>query len=158
MAPAVHPHPRARTIGGKPMIDRRIAHHAHDPTTREDRWRAIRERTTRGLMLYNSGPDFAHLEGDLWAVRSSRGGFHRVDLADETCTCEDFEHYGSVNDVACKHLFAVAIAHATRRARSEASRPCACIDGWVYLGVEEDGIERTEAVPCRRCNAEGSAA
>jgi hypothetical protein len=34
-------------------------------------------------------------------------------------------------------------------------RPHACIEGWVYLGVEEDGIERTEAVPCRRCNAEG---
>jgi hypothetical protein len=30
-------------------------------------------------------------------------------------------------------------------------RPCACIEGWVYLGVEEDGIERTEAVACRRC-------
>jgi hypothetical protein len=30
-------------------------------------------------------------------------------------------------------------------------RLSACIDGWVYLGIEEDGVERTEAVPCRRC-------
>ena len=30
-------------------------------------------------------------------------------------------------------------------------RPCACIDGWVYLGIEEDGVERVEAVRCRRC-------
>ena len=30
-------------------------------------------------------------------------------------------------------------------------RPHACNDGWVYLGVEENGIERTEAVSCRRC-------
>jgi hypothetical protein len=32
-------------------------------------------------------------------------------------------------------------------------RPCACVGGWVYLGIEEDGVERTEAVRCRRCNA-----
>ena len=32
------------------------------------------------------------------------------------------------------------------------SRPCACYDGWVFLGVQtEDGDEIIEAVPCRRC-------
>ena len=56
---------------------------------------------------------------------------------------------GLEHDVCCKHLFAVALAHATRRRH----RPCACVDGWMYLGYEEDGVERTEAVPCRRCNA-----
>jgi hypothetical protein len=31
--------------------------------------------------------------------------------------------------------------------------PCrVCIDGWVYLGIEEVGQERVEAVPCKRCN------
>ena len=48
----------------------------------------------------------------------------------------------------CRHIYAVAIAHATRRGQR---RPSTCIDGWVYLGVEENGVERTEAVPCRRC-------
>jgi hypothetical protein len=108
----------------------------------------MRERSTRGLLAYNRGN--AHrLEGELWAVKSSRGGFYRVDLAAETCTCPDFEHFGSANDVCCKHIYAAAIAHATRRGSS--ARPCACVEGTVYLGVEEDGVERVEAVPCRRC-------
>jgi len=119
-----------------------------EPITQEDRWRAIKERSSRGLLLYNSGPEFAHLEGGLWAVRASEGGYWRVDLDAETCTCEDFAHFGSVNDVCCKHLVAAAVAHSTRRGQR---RPCACIDGWVYIGVEEDGVEHTEAVPCRRC-------
>jgi len=123
---------------------------AQTPQDLEDRWRAIRERSTRGLLLYNSDPDFAHLEGDEWAIRSSRGGFHRVNLAEEVCTCEDFLYFGSEHDVSCKHIIACAIAHATRRQRRE-DGPCACVRGWVYLGVEEDGVERVEAVPCRRC-------
>jgi hypothetical protein len=118
---------------------------------REDRWRAIRERSSRGLLLYNSGPDFAHLEGSLWGVRSSQGGFYRVDLDAETCTCPDFEHFGSEHDVCCKHLIACAIAPATRRQRRE-DRPGACVEGVVYIGYERDGIERVEGVRCRRCN------
>ena len=118
---------------------------------REDRWRAIKERSTRGMLLYNSDPEFAHLEGSLWAVRASEGGFYRVDLDAETCTCPDFEFYGDEHDVSCKHIIACAIAHATRRQRVE-DRPCACVRGIVYLGVEEDGIERVEGVRCRRCN------
>jgi len=40
------------------------------------------------------------------------------------------------------------------RQPSEAEdRPCACIGGWVFLGIEEDGVEHVEAVPCRRCPA-----
>jgi hypothetical protein len=101
-------------------------------------------------LLYNAGPEMLHLEGDLWVVAAAQGGYYRVDLEAESCTCPDFEHYGLPNDVCCKHLFAVAIAHAHRRAQ----RPCACISGWVYLGiVGDDGVERPEAVRCRRCNA-----
>jgi hypothetical protein len=123
---------------------------ARPAPTREDRWRAIRERTTRGMLTYNAG-GVVRLEGDLWAVRSAtHGGFHRVDLDAETCTCEDFEHFGRANDVNCRHIYAVAIAHGTRRGQRP---PCACINGWVYLTIEEDGTERVEAVPCRRCNA-----
>jgi hypothetical protein len=29
--------------------------------------------------------------------------------------------------------------------------PHCCIDGWVYLGYEEDGEERIEPVRCLRC-------
>jgi hypothetical protein len=36
-------------------------------------------------------------------------------------------------------------------ARASLARPCACVDGTVYLGVEDDGVECVEAVPCRRC-------
>src|SRR5829696_8021826 len=95
----------------------------------EERARAIRERSTRGLLLYNSDPDFAHLEGDLWAVRASEGGFYRVNLAEEVCDCPDFEFYGSEHDVCCKHLFACAIAHATRRGcrQRREDHPCACV-------------------------------
>jgi len=121
-----------------------------EPITQEDRWRAIRERSTRGLLLYNSDPDFAHLEGDEWAIRASEGGFYRVNLAEEVCDCPDFEFYGSEHDVCCKHIIACALAHATRRQRRE-DGPHACVRGWVYLGIEEDGYERVEAVPCRRC-------
>jgi hypothetical protein len=98
-------------------------------------------------LTFNAG-GVVCLEGDLWAVRSAtHGGFHRVDLTDETCTCEDFVHYGRAHEVNCRHIYAVAIAHATRRRH----RPCACIDGTVYLTVEDDGQERVEAVRCRRC-------
>ena len=135
-----------------------IAQTAHEPPTREARWRAIQERTTRGLLTYNAG-GVAHLEGDQWAVRSAtHGGFWRVDLADETCTCPDFVHYGRAHDVNCRHIYAVAIAHGTRRGprQRREDRPCACIDGWVYIGhmvAGEDGQERevVEGVPCRRC-------
>ena len=36
-------------------------------------------------------------------------------------------------------------------------RPCACIDGWVFVGyVDEDGEEAIECLPCRRCREGGS--
>jgi hypothetical protein len=78
-----------------------------------ERARAIQERTTRGLLSFNAHPP-VHLEGELWAVRSSRGGFHRVDLGAEECTCEDFEFFGSEREVACKNVYAAAIAGTLR--------------------------------------------
>jgi SWIM zinc finger len=128
-----------------------LAHHAHEPTTREARWRAIRERTTRGMLTYNAA-GVVRLEGDLWAVRSAtHGGFHRVDLDSETCTCEDFAHFGRVHDVNCRHIHAVAIAHATRRRPRRRPSCPSCFGGYVTITVEEDGNERHEAVPCRCC-------
>ncbi len=142
------------------MSTESLADHRREPTTREARWRAIRERTTRGLLAFNRG-DVLHLEGDCWAVRSSRGGYHRVDLDSEVCGCEDFVHYGRVRDLCCKHIYAVAIAHGTRRGRRRQpveDRPCACVRGWVYIGhlvpdpeTQAQG-EVVDAVRCRRCN------
>jgi hypothetical protein len=33
-------------------------------------------------------------------------------------------------------------------------RPCACLEGWVFVGyIDEDGEEREASYACRRCNA-----
>jgi hypothetical protein len=146
MAPQERELPGTRTTKGDFMATTKGSALAHPSLAPEDRWRAIKERSTRGLLSYNGGV-VLHLEGEAWAVRSSRGGYHRVDLDAETCTCEDFTHYGRAHDMNCRHIFAAAIGHATRRGQ----RLCACLDGWVYLGVEEDGVEHIEAMPCRRC-------
>jgi hypothetical protein len=149
------PQPLRRTAVDKTSL----ARPAHDPTPQQDRWPAIRERATRGLLAYNAGC-VLRLAGDAWIVRGTDPGpTDRVDLAAETCTCEDFTHYGRENDVCCKHLIACAIAHATRRGprQRREDRPCACVGGWVYIGhvVERDGeeVEVYDRVPCRRCRA-----
>jgi hypothetical protein len=34
--------------------------------------------------------------------------------------------------------------------------PHACMNGWIYLGfTDDDGEERIEKLPCRRCAEEG---
>jgi hypothetical protein len=86
----------------------------HRHTIRDDRRRAILQRTTRGMLTYNTGK-VHRLEGELWAVPSTRGGWHKVDLDQEACDCEDFTFYGSFAGVACRHIFAAAIANAARR-------------------------------------------
>jgi len=77
-------------------------------TTRE----AILQRTTRGMLTFNTGK-VHRLEGELWAVPSTRGGFHQVDLSREECDCEDFTFYGRERGVACRHVYAAAIARAS---------------------------------------------
>jgi hypothetical protein len=43
----------------------------------------------------------------------------------------------------------------THYASLERLRPCACIDGWVFVGyVDEYGVEREASYPCRRCAEE----
>nr|MDP9479673.1 SWIM zinc finger family protein [Actinomycetota bacterium] len=84
----------------------------------------------------------------------------------ETCDCPDHARRGS----NCKHLLAVGILKASRRSgvrevrtlRVVAGDPFAyagkrggcpsCFAGYVTLTVEEDGQERDEPVPCRRCS------
>ena len=123
-------------------------------TTREDIRQAILQRTTRGMLTYNSGK-VHQLEGDLWAVPSTRGGWHKVDLDQETCDCEDFTFYGSLVGVACRHVYAAAIA----RARGRRDQGHGCYSGVVYMGqlvIGEDGEEEEVFYPvlCRRCYGE----
>ena len=83
-------------------------------TTREDIRQAIQQRTTRGMLTFNTGK-VHQLEDDLWAVPSTRGGFYQVGLGDEVCDCEDFTFYGASVGVACRHIYAAAIAREKRR-------------------------------------------
>jgi SWIM zinc finger len=130
-------------------------------TTREEIKQAILQRTTRGMLTYNTGR-VVHLEGELWAVPSTRGGFHQVHLDREECDCEDFTFYGSAVGVACRHVYAAAIARAQDRGRDHDLRDHdlrdhdhGCYDGWVFLGGEDEtGCEVVERVPCRRCRPE----
>ena len=112
----------------------------HRHSTTEDIRLAIQQRTTRGMLTYNTGK-VHRLEGELWAVPSARGGFHKVSLAEESCDCEDFSFYGAAAGVGCRRFHAAAI---------ERDR------GWVYLGfeTEENGelVEIYDRVPCRRCH------
>jgi hypothetical protein len=87
---------------------------------RRKRARAIRERTTRGMLLYDRERQRIHClseAGELWAVPSSRGGFWRVNLSDETCGCQDHRYQCTDRDAGavlmpCKHVIAAAIARA----------------------------------------------
>jgi hypothetical protein len=111
------------------MADTILADYRRPATTDQDhqeaRRAAIRQRTTRGLLTFNTGK-VHHLEGDLWAVPSTRGGFHQVDLGTEECECEDFTFYGRDHDVACRHIYAAAIANAARRARRRRGATTTC--------------------------------
>ena len=143
------------------MAEKILADNRH--TTREDIRQAILQRTTRGMLAYNTGK-VQRLEGGLWAVPSTRGGFHQVDLDQETCDCEDFTFYGSLVGVACRHIYASAIARARGRHGDRdpdlRDQGHGCYDGWVYLGVDgavdgSEDVEEIERVPCRRCLAVG---
>jgi hypothetical protein len=134
-----------------------VAEHHRHTTTREVIRQAILQRTTRGMLTYNTGKVHC-LEGELWAVPSTRGGFYQVDLVDETCPCEDFTFYGSLVGVACRHIYAAAIARARGRDLDLPDHDHGCAlcmsSGFVFFGVEEDGEEEIERVPCRRCEPE----
>lgn len=72
---------------------------------------------------------------------SRPGLMHTVTLEPESCSCE-----ATVR--VCRHI---RIA----RIRAAKARPCACIDGLVFVGYEDDhGVERVASYPCRRCAGE----
>jgi hypothetical protein len=83
-------------------------------TTTEDIRQAIHQRTTRGMLTYNTGK-VHQIDDDLWAVPSTRGGFYQVHLDDEVCPCEDNTFFGSERGVVCRHIYAAAIAREKHR-------------------------------------------
>jgi hypothetical protein len=102
------------------------------PTTREQR--GIQIARERADEIWPCGEGY-------WRVPGSDGEtVYLVDVGRESCSCEDHTRTRR----SCKHLFAVLAVRA--------KRSCHCFGGYVTITVEEDGQERDEAVPCRRCN------
>lgn len=133
-------------------------------------------RAERALALYQErGHLIRSVASDTYEVPSCgmEGKRYTVQYGGkvESCSCKHFEFGGGR---ACKHLLAVGIVHASRRSgvkvrtipgaiagdpfahagkrRSSCSR---CFGGYVYIDIEENAEEHQEAVPCRRCAAEG---
>ena len=91
------------------MDTTRIAHPAPEPTPRE----------RRGLTLYREhGEGIEMIAPDFYLVPSASGAeFYHVDYAGETCDCPDYRrHHGA--SFACKHVYAVGIKLAKRRAKT----------------------------------------
>ncbi len=125
-----------------------IAQPAPRPNTRE--LRALELYRTRGHDIRKASPG-----EDLYLVPSCTGrGFYSVDYREETCDCADFTHRRE----NCKHILAVGVLVAKRRARLR--QVCACADGWVTIGqlvVDPETGEETEEYAlylCRRCNVD----
>lgn len=94
------------------MVKQILADTRHTAT--EDIKQAILQRTTRGMLTFNAGRDH-QIDDELWAVPSTRGGFHKVDLGTEGCDCEDYTFFCQERRIACRHVIAAAIAREKRR-------------------------------------------
>jgi predicted nucleic acid-binding Zn finger protein len=128
-------------------------------------------RELRALELYRErGEEIRHLSGSYYRVPSQDGQrSYDVEYGErERCACPDYLYRGG--ERSCVHLYCLGIAiakgsivHPELAAgdpfiAAAKNRPCACMDGWVYLGrvVESehdlDGeVVEYERVPCRRC-------
>jgi predicted nucleic acid-binding Zn finger protein len=139
------------------MDEVRIAQPAHETATREQ----------RALRLYRErGDEIRHLYGSTYRVPAQDGErVYGVEYgAREYCSCADHRY----RNETCVHLYALGIAVAKGRlvhpevAAGDpfvaAGRPCACTDGFVYIGhlVEDpetgEEAEIIQRVPCKRCN------
>jgi hypothetical protein len=118
-----------------PVTNTSLAHPRTVPNTRE----------LRALELYRTrGHEIRKVGADLYLVPSCAGqGSYTVDYNEETCSCPDFRRHGET----CKHIYCVGISLAKRR-----RLVCACVDGWVYIGFDDEhGQERQASYRCQRC-------
>jgi hypothetical protein len=83
----------------------------------------------------------AHPSTTIQVESSSRLGlFHRVTLEPESCSCE-----ATVR--VCRHVRIARI-----RSAKASEHPCACINGFVYVGyLDDNDVERVASYRCRRC-------
>ena len=129
-------------------------------------------RAERALALFEEhGDRIEKIAAGVFRV-PSQDGTRSYDLLygeREECPCPDFQFGHHV----CKHLLCVGIMHAARRngvreirltaavagdpfkAAAKRKGCPACYGGLVYIGVEEDGEETHEPIPCRRCHGAG---
>jgi len=108
----------------------------------------VSTRESRALDLYRTrGHEIRKVGEDLYLVPSCTGqGSYTVDYRAEACDCPDFERRG----LNCKHILCVGIRVAKRR--SSAGRPCACLNGFVFVGyVDDNDVEHFASYRCRRC-------
>jgi hypothetical protein len=69
---------------------------------------------------------------------SRPGLYHAVTLEPEGCSCE-------ATVPVCRHI---RIA----RIRAAKARPCACLNGFVFVGyLDDNDVERVASYRCRRC-------
>jgi hypothetical protein len=156
------------------VIEQSLAQTAHEPTTSSaTASRGYRARADRALALFEErGHLIRAVASDTYSVPSSGmlGKRYTVRYGGEveSCTCPDHSYHP---EVSCKHLLAVGIMHAARRSgvrevrtvrvaacdgiAYRAKTSCHCYGGYHYIGVEEDGQEHEEAVPCKHCHQEG---
>ena len=96
-------------------------------------------REARGLRLFREhGEGIEMIAPDFYLCPSEGGArFYHVDLVHETCDCDDFRRHGA--SFACKHIYAVGISRAKRRAKG--SRCAGCGDKFPAAGLLEIGDE-----------------
>jgi hypothetical protein len=115
---------------------------------------ALEERATRGLALYRQHrTEIEDLGDGLYLVPSSDGAnLYGVNYAAETCSCPDAARHP---ELVCKHVFAIGVLNAKRRARKGTC--CGCgerqpVRELVEVGEEDlhhDAGERF-CEPCAR--------
>jgi hypothetical protein len=91
-----------------------------DPRTNAE---SINARAERALRLFEErGREIERVASDVYLVPSCTGeGVYRVDYENETCSCPDHAYHP---EMSCKHILAVGILNAKRRAKKAVCSGC----------------------------------
>ncbi len=96
--------------------------------------------------------------GPKFLIRSSRdrGATYVINPKIWRCSCPDVHRTGKKG---CKHVLA---SYVLWRLAADSERPCACVDGYVFIGHTElvnadtgEVVETVDKIACRRCNPGG---